>query len=301
MSRSTQVVNRTKGPVVPINICFNEDATVDFGAVRSYTDWLSANGVPVLLLTSGSSEYAYLSEDDVWRLTEVIAEANAGRSLFIAASGWWKTTTCAKYLKHADAVGADAVKIQPHSGLPKDRDVYLGYFDRIRGASDIPLFLLDAPLSLSIEMAADEGIVGAKVHSHADYYTLTRATRDQEFATICAGQMGNMVFGHQLGSPAYLCPVAPFLPSVALEFFEKLEAGRYQDALDFVSRYEVPWMEAAVGVGWLHAVKEAIRLRGLYPNNLLCPPQTATTPEQAERVRDAIEQVFGPISAESLR
>ena len=300
MSRSKDVVDRTKGPVVPINICFNEDATVDFDAVRSYVEWLGVNGVPVILLTSGSSEYAYLSEDDVWRLTEVIAEANAGRSLFIAASGWWKTTTCAAYLQHADAVGADAVKIQPHSSLPKDRDVYIDYFDRVRTASDIPLFLLDPPLQIAIEMAAEEGIVGAKVHSHADYHTLTRATRNREFATICAGQMRNMVFGHQLGSPAYLCPIAPFLPGFALEFFELLEAGQYDDALTFVFRYEEPWMEAAIGVGWLHAVKEAIQLRGLYPNNLLCPPQRATTHEQRERVRETVERVFGPVSTERL-
>ena len=295
MSRAQSVVGRIKGPVVPINICFNEDATVDFEAVRRYVGWLCENGVPVLLLTSGSSEYAYLSEEEVWRLTGEIAEVNAGRSLFIAASGWWKTTTCADYLKHADEVGADAVKIQPHSGLPRDRDVQLAYFDRIQDASDIPLVLLDPPMSAATELAQRPNIVGAKVHSHADYYTLTRATREEDFAVICAGQMRNMVFGHQLGSPAYLCPIAPFLPGVALEFFEQLEARSYDGALEFVFRYEEPWMAAAIEVGWLHAVKEAIRLRGLYPNNRLCPPQRATTQQQSVAVRTAVEQVFGPL------
>ncbi|MDP7628476.1 MAG: dihydrodipicolinate synthase family protein [SAR202 cluster bacterium] len=293
MSRSINVVEKTKGPVVPINICFNADATVDFEAVRDYAGLLSTNGVPVILLTSGSSEYAWLSEKDVWRITEVIAEAIQGRSLFIAASGSWDVNTCAAYLKHADAVGADAVKIQPNPLLSSEREIYFGYFDHIREGSDIPLFLLDPPLALAIEMASDEQIVGAKVHSHADYYSLTRATRDLNFATICAGQMGNMVFGHQIGSPAYLCPIAPFLPRVALEFFEKIEAGRYDDAIEFVSRYEVPWMETAIDVGWLHAVKEAIRLVGFYPNNRLAPPQRATTIEQSKRVHDALQEVFG--------
>ena len=293
MSRSINVVEKTKGPVVPINICFNEDATVDFGAIRDYASTLSANGVPVILLTSGSSEYAWLSEKDVWGITEVIAEAINGRSLFIAASGSWDVNTTASYLKHADAVGADAVKVQPHLLLSSERDIYFGYFDRIREGSDIPLFLLDPPLALAIEMASDEQIVGAKVHSLPDYYSLTRATRDQNFAAICAGQMGNMVFGHQIGSPAYLCPIAPFLPRIALEFFEKLEERRYDDALKFVSQYEVPWMETAIDIGWLHALKEAIRLVGFYPNNRLAPPQRSTTPEQAKRVRDVLERVFG--------
>jgi len=295
MSRSTDVVNKTKGPVVPVNICFNEDTSVDFGAIHNYVDSLITNGIPVILLTSGSSEYKWLSTTDVWRITEVIAEANAGRALFIAASGSWDIRTCTSYLKHADEVGADAVKIQPHPTLALDRDLYLGYFDRIRTGSDIPLFLLDPPLTLAIEMASDERIVGAKVHGYAEYYKMTRATRDLNFATICAGQMGSMVFGHQLGSPAYLCTIAPFLPSIALEFFKKLDTGQYEDALKFVSKYEEPWLETATDVGWLHAIKEAIRLVGLYPNNRLAPPQKATTPEQAKQVRDTLKRTFGSI------
>lgn len=219
MSRSTDVINKTKGPAVPVNICFNEDSSVDFGAIHNYIDSLVTKGVPVILLSSGSSEYSFLSQEDIWRITEVIAKANAGRSLFIAASGAWDIRTCASYLKHADDVGADAVKIQPHPEIHADRDRYLEYFNRIRTGSEIPLFLLDPPLSLAIEMASDERIVGAKVHAHDDYYQMTRDTKDLNFATICAGQMGNMVFGHQLGSSAYLCTFAPFLPSIALEFF----------------------------------------------------------------------------------
>ena len=106
---------------MPLNICFDDHGSVDFGAVRSYVDWLCENGAPVLLLTYGSSEYAYLSDDDVWRLTEEIAEANAGRALFVAATGWWNVPRCRDYLRHADAAGADAVKVQVHPSYPSDR------------------------------------------------------------------------------------------------------------------------------------------------------------------------------------
>ena len=292
-SRAESVVERTRGPVVPLNICFNDDATVDFGAVRDYVAWLNENGAPILLLTSGSSEYAYLSERDVWRLTTEIAKANAGRALFVAATGWWKVTTSADYLKHADAAGADAVKVQMHSSFPTDRDTYLGYFDRIGSASEIPLWLLDPPPKLAVELASLENVVGAKVHNMSDYHTMTRETRDLNFATVCAGQMRNMVFGYMLGSPAYLCTVAPFAPKIAFEFFGELEAGRYDDALASVFRYEEPWMKTALDVGWLHAIKEAIRLRGPYPNSNPCPPQPATTPEQGQRVAQAMKDVFG--------
>ena len=48
MDRSAQVLERLKGPVVPLNICFNEDGTVDYAAVENYVNWLCEQG-PVVL------------------------------------------------------------------------------------------------------------------------------------------------------------------------------------------------------------------------------------------------------------
>ena len=301
-TRSQSVVERTRGPVVPLNICFNEDGSVDFRAVRDYAGWLAESGVPILMLTYGSSEFSSLTDDELWRLTADIAEVNAGRSLFITATGYWKPATCREFLRHADRVGADAVKVQIHPSLPLERDVYVGYFDLIEDAADIPLMLLDAlpPVSLAAELATRPNIVGAKIHDFRAYYDLTRATRNEEFAVISAGQMKNMIFGYQIGSPAYLCPIAPFLPRIALDFFEHLEHGRYDDAWQMVYKYEEPWLSGAVGVGWLNAIKAAIHLRGLYPNSNPCPPQLATTPEQIDMVRRTIEDVFGPVERVDL-
>ena len=84
MNRPDNVLTRLKGPIVPINTCFNEDGTVNFDAVGRYVSWLCQQGAPVLLLTYGSSEFAALTDDDIWRLTETVARANDGQSCFIA-------------------------------------------------------------------------------------------------------------------------------------------------------------------------------------------------------------------------
>ncbi len=62
MNRAVRVLERLKGPVVPLNICFNADGTVDYSAVAAYVDWLCTERVPVLLLTYGSSEFAGLRD-----------------------------------------------------------------------------------------------------------------------------------------------------------------------------------------------------------------------------------------------
>ena len=56
MNRTQQCLERLKGPIAPIAVCFNDDGTVDFEAVGRYVDWLAAQNVPVRLdLTQNDS------------------------------------------------------------------------------------------------------------------------------------------------------------------------------------------------------------------------------------------------------
>ena len=300
MDRVARVLKRMKGPVVPLNICFNEDGGVNFGAVRDYVDWLCAEGTRIVLLTSGSSEYASLSDEEIWRLTAEIADVNQGRSLFITGTGYWKPTQTREFLVHADAVGADAVKLQFTPGSQLTHEMVVRYVDMIEGAAGIPLLLLvgapgQFPLSAAIELADRPYMVGMKNDGDpfSAYYDLIRGTRGKNFGVISGGQMRNFMFGHPLGSPAYLCPVAPFRPDIALEFHGHLEAGRTDDAWGIVFRYEEPFMRWAKNVSWMAVMKSAIQLQGLYPNNLPGPPIPPHAPEVLEQVRAQLEKLFG--------
>ena len=71
MSRATDVTGKLKGPVVPLNVCFTEEGKVDHTSMRRYANWLCEQQTPVLLLTYGSSEYAWLTDDDIRRFVAV--------------------------------------------------------------------------------------------------------------------------------------------------------------------------------------------------------------------------------------
>lgn len=314
MERGVQVVERLKGPVVPINVCFTEDDEVDYAAMRKYVNWLCDQRVPVLLLTYGSSEFSMLGDEDIWRLTAEVAEVNAGRSAFIASTGWWPPRICRKFLQHADKVGADTVKVQINpwvmTNAPDKRGAFLRYYEQILDAAGVPLTLwcnsfgqTPVPVDAIAELAQRPNVVALKNDDDPFYYyyDLIRATRDFRFAVISGGQMRNFVFGYQLGSPAYLCTVAPFRPDIALEFYDVLTAGRYDDAWAMVFRYEEPWLKFASDLGWLETLKSAFTLYGLFPNNRMCPPcKGGHTEEQREQVRQALERVFGPIEKVGL-
>lgn len=300
MSRAAGVVDRLKGPVVPVNVCFAADDSIDYDAMRRYVDWLCEQRVPVVLLTYGSSEFAALSAEEIWKLTELFARTVAGRSLFVTSTGYWSIDECRRFLRHADAAGADAVKVQINPWLGQEREVLVGYFDAIRGAAGIPLLLWGAwpdpyPIAAVRELAARDEVVGIKNDGDPfyAYYDLLRATADERFAVISGGQMRNFMFGHPLGGAAWLCTVAPFRPDLALRFYGHLQAGEVEAAWGMVERYEDRWLPVAVEHGWLESVKAAMELHGLVPNARLRRPRRSLEGAAREAVRATVRQVFG--------
>ena len=302
MERSIRVIERLKGPIVPVNVCFADEDYLDVAATRGYVNWLCEQNVPVILLTYGSSEFSSLTEDEIWRLTGEVAEEVAGRSLFIASTGWWWPGKCREFLKHAESAGADAVKVQIHPWLGAKRDVLLGYFDRIQDAAPIPLLVWSigtAPFTVDIvaELAQRPEVVGIKNDGDAfyDYYDFIRATDAENFAVISGGQMRNFMLGYPIGSPAYLCPIAPFRPDIALSFYNLLTAGQSDLAWAIVFRYEEPWLKTATALEWGPSIKSALYIYGLYPNHRLRAPAVSHTAEQRKKLQETLEKVFGPI------
>jgi dihydrodipicolinate synthase/N-acetylneuraminate lyase len=287
------------GPVIPINVCFNEDGSLNEFAVSDYVDWLCEQQAGILLLTYGSSEFASLSDAEIWKLTETVARANGGRLLFIASTGFWKPSVSREFLQHADAIGADAVKIQIANHGSDYRDINRRYFDQIAGTSDIPLLLWKIggqPLPVyEVAMLAERpNIIGMKNDGDPfyEYYDLIRATRDKEFGVISGGLMRNFMLGYPIGSPAYLCPIAPFRPTIARHFYALLVSGRAQEAWRIVFEYEDPWFGWASEHDWMACRKSAIQLLGIYPNNLLGPPKPAPPAKLLEEVRLKLDEVF---------
>ncbi len=302
MSRAQDALARMKGPVVPINLCFNADGTPDYRSINRYVDWLASEGVPILMLTGGSSEFASLSDDEIWRLTASVAEANDGRSFFIASTGFWKPAVTRDFLMHADRVGADAVKRQVSAWLGLDRAVLVRYFDLVQDAADVPLLLLSGPnfpIDGVIELASRPNLIGIKNDGHpfSDYYELIRGTANEEFGVISGGQMRNFMFGYPLGSVGYLCGIAPIRPALANEFYAHVVAGRTEEAWDYVFKYEETWLNWASGLDWLASMKAAVQLQGLYPNHLKGHAHPPPEADLIETVRAKLVEIFGSETA----
>lgn len=305
MNKASRSYESLKGPVVPLNVCFHENQTIHLEATARYVDWLCAQKVPVVMLTYGSSEFAWMTERDIFDLTASVGKAIGGRSHFVASTGFWPPRKTREFLKHAEASGADSVKVQINMWEGNSGSILRGYFDRIGGAADMPLLLYYNPgpvptLSPDVceaicELAKRPDIIGIKNDGHPfyDYYDMIRGTAGEEFAVISGGQMRNFLFGYPLGSPAYLCPIAPFRPDIAIEFYRHLVEGHPEAAREIVFRFEEPLIRFAGSVNWLFMMKTAIRMLGFYPTSTVAAPRRGDfSPEEAARVESLLKTTF---------
>ena len=266
------------------------------------------------MMTYGYSQYTELGDEDIYRLTAELAEAIAGRAVYITSTNWWPPRLCRKFLQHADKVGADSVKVQlnpwmiMNAGDTKS-ELFREYYDQILGSSGIPLTLWcnsfgQSPVSIDtiVELASRPDVVAVKNDDHPFYYyyDLIRATRDFDFAVISGGQMRNFAFGYQVGSPAYLTGVGGFRPDVAMGINDLLVAGRYEDAWQWVYEYEEPLFEFWGSMDPMCCIHSILELYGLYPNNFAGPMKKPHTAEEREQVRQGIEKIFGPIERVAL-
>ena len=102
--------------------------------------------------------------------------------------------------------------------------------------------------------------------------------------------MKHFLFGYLIGSPTYLCPLAPFAPEVSLRFYQSLTKGDFEFARQVVFDYEEPLLERTIPLGYPHAYKSALYLTGRFKTNLMRPPKQTNTMEEIEPLRKFLKQ-----------
>jgi len=298
------LVHDVCGPVVPLNIPFKGNEEVDYETLGNYVDWLAGEGVPILILTFGSSEMGSLTDREVYEITKVAAEANKGRAHFVGATRCWPIEESVKYIEFAAKYGATAVKIQPNffSGLVATSDTNIEYFRTIGERARFPLWaytlLQNGSNSLSahdVKRLAEEApwVIALKNDGEAMYmyYDYVRAA-GARLQIVSGGQMKTLLLGWQLGARAYLCPITPFYPKAGLKFVDCLKKGDIQEAYGVIKRWEDPVIGLANRYDWLALIKSLLQIAGLFPSRKVRLPGHTASEEQFRDIRQAYERII---------
>ena len=266
------------GPVVPLNIPFKDDYEIDFPALEKYVDFLARKKVHTIILTYGSSEYANLSDDEIYEITKVVAEVNAGRSIFVSATKAWSVKKSLEYIDFSKKCGAHSVKIQPsYSGFigKLDQDNLYEYFKLINAKTSLPLWAYTIPqagkhpgmTSDTWRRIAQEctNVYAMKTDGDMMYgmYSLIQASKDRAMM-VSGGQMKSMIYGWPLGAKAYLCPIAFFMPEISLLFTELMTKGDVDKAIKIIHDFEDTVIALCSEIDWLALAKGILHVAGFF-------------------------------------
>ena len=277
-----EYIRRASGAVIPLNIPFLEDERIDYESLKVYVEYLVKNEARTLLLTYGSSEYGLLCDDEIYEITSVVAKTVAGRCNFVGASKCWQIDKTIDYIKFAQKCGATAVKVQADVFVTRStEETIFEYYRRICEKTDFPLWAYTCPNRErtplqpdTIAKLADElpNIYAMKTDGEMMYLYYNMIHASPNILICSGGQMKTMLYGYRMGSKAYLCPIAPFLPKVSNRFISLLSSGDYDGAYDMVQTYETPIMQLTKTVPWLSLIKYVLFLRGHFKTPIVrCP------------------------------
>lgn len=279
-----QIFQRLRGPVVPINIPFAKDFSVDYGNLRSYVDFLCENQVPVIFFTYGSSEFQSLSDEEIEKVCRTTAEQARGRALVIGGTGKWWTHKSIDFIRRMADSGIDGINL--HLFTDKPGEVYQA-FSEVSSNTQLPLLAYDEnyPAELVARLATIPRVCGVKCHDALyRYHDFIRAVADKKFVVIGGGQMRNFLYGYLIGSTGYLCTYAPFAPKIALRFYSALTRNNLDEARQVMYEYEDPLMKLAGPLGWGQTIKSILHVTGLFKTNLWRPPTPSHGPVQEKLV-----------------
>jgi dihydrodipicolinate synthase/N-acetylneuraminate lyase len=97
--------------------------------------------------------------------------------------------------------------------------------------------------------------------------------------------MKQFLFGGPLGSPGYLCPLAPAAPDVSIRFYQAVVDGKLDVARQMVVEYEEPLLKATIPLGYPQAYKSMLHVAGHYRTNKVRPPRISNPVSELENLK----------------
>ena len=241
---------------------------IDHEGLGSNIEFWIAQGVKVLLITIGTSDFFVLSDDEILAITRTTVQAARGRAFVIACTHQWWLGQTIEFAQQCEKLGADAlmvVKHEPDNARPED---FWDFYRAIYDATKIPLVYhsyLTGPRSAEVirRVAEVPSLIAIKQELLAYHqYSLLRDTLEDRWAIIAGGGGELAYHAYQFGAVACLTGTGQFAPPQALDFVRSMQTGDWSGARDTLDRI-LPYRRLAAKIGSHTAIKHAMDLAGL--------------------------------------
>ena len=139
-----------KGVVVPLVTPFNDDESLDEGALRVIVDYLIDAGVHGLFPSGSQGELYALSGQEKMRVMEIVAEQANGRAFVMPSTGAVTTRESIELTRYAQSIGADAVSVITPYFIQPSAQEQIEHFGRICASVEIPVLAYNNPARTNV-------------------------------------------------------------------------------------------------------------------------------------------------------
>jgi len=139
-----------KGVVVPLVTPFNDDESLDEGALRVIVDYLIDAGVHGLFPSGSQGELYALSGQEKMRVMEIVAEQANGRAFVMPSTGAVTTRESIELTRYAQSIAADAVSVITPYFIQPSAQEQIEHFQRICASVEIPVLAYNNPARTNV-------------------------------------------------------------------------------------------------------------------------------------------------------
>ena len=134
---------------------FNEDLTIDEGALRRLVEFQISEGIDFLVPCGTTGESATLSDQEMRRVVEIVLQAAQGRVQVIAGAGGNNTAHVIKLAREYEQLGARGLlSVSPYYNKPTQEGLYR-HFQAIAEATSLPVIVYNVPPRTAVNILPD--------------------------------------------------------------------------------------------------------------------------------------------------
>lgn len=222
---------------------FNEDGSIDYGALRALIEWQIAEGVAGVSPVGTTGESPTLNPADHLKVIEATIEAVAGKAKVIAGTGANSTEEAVHLTREIIGIGADAtLQVTPYYNKPNAEGLYR-HFSAVADLG-VPVVLYNVPGRSSKEIPLE---VVARLANHPNICAIKEAAGSVERVsaikhlcptlTVLSGDDSLTLPMLSVGAEGVISVCSNVIPRAMSEMVNLALAGDFVQARTYHAKY----------------------------------------------------------------
>jgi 4-hydroxy-tetrahydrodipicolinate synthase len=276
---------------------FDNQLLVDEKSVTALVDHLASSGTDTLVVAGTTGESPTLSHDEKIRLLRLVVDASHQRMKIIAGTGSNCTADSIAFTQEVQNLGVDGVLlVAPYYNRPSQQGLY-AHFKAIADAAELPVMLYNVPARTGCNLAASTTI--SLANDCDNIVALKEASKDLE-------QIAEIISGAPNGFDVYSGDDGTTLPVLAVGGAGVVSVSSHIMGRQLAQMHQAWFSGDIAAARKIHfaglpltqtlflapnpvAVKAALKLLGIIPNDLVRLPLVRVTDEERDRVTSGLK------------